>query len=217
MTHMYAVLVRLPFFLVGLALVGLLAACSPDIPPTATTSPETDREALVALYHATDGPNWRNNGGWLSNAPIGEWYGVGTKEGRVARLFLGGNGLSGEIPPELGNLTKVYILYLEYNDLRGEIPAELGNLPKMRDLQLGHNELSGDIPPELGNLFHMEVLNLESNELSGEVPRELGDLVNLYHLVLRDNELSGEIPRDFGNMISLVTLDFNNNDWPAGV
>ena len=31
----------------------------------------TDRAALVALYNATGGANWRNNGNWLSNAPSG--------------------------------------------------------------------------------------------------------------------------------------------------
>ena len=31
----------------------------------------TDRAALVALYNATDGANWRNNGNWLSNGPHG--------------------------------------------------------------------------------------------------------------------------------------------------
>jgi hypothetical protein len=31
----------------------------------------TDRAALVALYHATDGPNWDVNANWLSDEPIG--------------------------------------------------------------------------------------------------------------------------------------------------
>ena len=49
----------------------------------------TDREALVALYNATDGPNWRNNTNWLSDAPMGEWHGVTTDDnGRVAHLSL---------------------------------------------------------------------------------------------------------------------------------
>ena len=39
---------------------------------------ETDRAALVALYNATDGANWRNNTNWLSPRPLGEWYGVTT-------------------------------------------------------------------------------------------------------------------------------------------
>ena len=59
------------------------ATPSPTIEPTPTPSPtpettstETDREVLVALYNATDGPNWTNNTNWLSEEPIWEWYGV---------------------------------------------------------------------------------------------------------------------------------------------
>ena len=35
------------------------------VPPLAQTSPETDREALIALYNATGGPNWSGNYNWL--------------------------------------------------------------------------------------------------------------------------------------------------------
>ena len=50
-----------------------------------------ERAALVALYNATDGPNWVNNENWLTDAPLGEWYGVDTDNaGRVVGLNLGG-------------------------------------------------------------------------------------------------------------------------------
>ena len=84
---------------------------SPTPIPTVTPAPpqpsaETDREALVALYNATDGPNWETNENWLTDAPIGEWSGVTTNsDGRVSELNLHSGGLNGEIPPELGNLT----------------------------------------------------------------------------------------------------------------
>ena len=53
-----------------------------------TTTPETDREALIALYNATGGPNWSNNTNWLSDAPLDQWHGVTTDgTGRVARLI----------------------------------------------------------------------------------------------------------------------------------
>ena len=75
------------------------------------TSPETDREALIALYNTTDGPNWRTDSNWLSDAPMDDWYGVTTnRRGRVTKLYLGGNEMSGEIPPELGNLDKLKVL-----------------------------------------------------------------------------------------------------------
>ena len=40
------------------------------------TSPATDREALIALYNATDGESWERNDKWLSSEPVGEWHGV---------------------------------------------------------------------------------------------------------------------------------------------
>ena len=38
-------------------------------PPAASGSVETDREALVILYNATDGENWDGSANWLSDAP----------------------------------------------------------------------------------------------------------------------------------------------------
>ena len=47
---------------------------------SAQDSVESDRAVLVALYNATDGPNWTDNTHWLSNEPLSEWRGVSTDE-----------------------------------------------------------------------------------------------------------------------------------------
>ena len=88
-------------------------------PPAASGSAETDREALIALYNASGDPNWlRWN--WRSDVPISEWIGVTTDDnGRVTKLDLSENNLSGEIPPELGNLASLRALDLHSNDLNG--------------------------------------------------------------------------------------------------
>ena len=53
-----------------------------------------DRTALVALYNATDGPNWEQDNNWLTNAPVGEWYGVAVNDQqRVTGLNLALNRL----------------------------------------------------------------------------------------------------------------------------
>ena len=63
---------------------------------TVTTS---DRAALVALYQATDGQNWVSNENWLTDAPLGEWYGVRVDgQGQVAGLSLGSSNLSRSDP-----------------------------------------------------------------------------------------------------------------------
>ena len=119
-------------------------------PPAVSTSAETDREALVALYNATNGENWFESDNWLSDAPPGEWYGVTTNDdGRVIALVLDDNNLSGEIPAELGSLFYLKWLRLGGNGLSGEIPAELGSLFALRELDLSTNNLSGCVPSSL--------------------------------------------------------------------
>ena len=135
--------------------------------PVATTE-TTDRDVLVALYHATDGDNWTNNENWLSDASLGTWYGVTTDDsGRVIELILWFNKLSGTIPPELGDLTALTRLDFSGNQLSGTIPTELGNLTALTRLDLDRNQLSGTIPPELGNLTNLDALYLAGNRLKG--------------------------------------------------
>ena len=71
---------------------------SPTPTPTSIPTPApamdpagiaTDRAALVALYHATGGPDWLKNDNWLSEAALDQWYGVATDDsGRVTALDL---------------------------------------------------------------------------------------------------------------------------------
>ena len=177
---------------------------------TVEVTENPDRAALVALYEATDGPNWTNNENWLTDAPLSEWRGVrvGT-DGRVSHLALVVNAMSGPIPSELGDLASLQLLNLRNNDLVGPIPPELGNLASLETLWLYNNALSGLIPPELGNLASLESLSLSNNALS-RIPPELGNLASLEVLNLGGNALS-RIPPELGNLASLEGLSLSNN------
>ena len=158
-------------------------------------SAEDDRAVLTALYHATDGDNWTDNDGWLTDEPLGAWEGVETNEdGRVIGLALDDNNLSGQMLSELGNLTALENMALEGNQLTGAIPAELGNLTKLRELDLSYNQLAGAIPSELGAPINLEVLNLSNNQLTGAIPAELGNLSRLRSFALIGNQLTGCVP-----------------------
>ena len=73
---------------ITLALLFTLIATTPTAAQTG--SPSGDRDALVSLYNATDGPNWANNTNWLTDEPLESWYGVETDDGgRVTEVRLG--------------------------------------------------------------------------------------------------------------------------------
>ena len=102
-----------------------------------------DREALVALYNATDGANWTNKDKWLSEDPIGDWQGVTTDtDGRVTGLNLSSNQLSGTIPTAIGDLANLESIQLAFNQLSGSIPATLGNLANLETIHFVYNQLS---------------------------------------------------------------------------
>lgn len=172
----------------------------------------SDRDALEAIYRSTGGPGWSNRANWLTDAPLGEWYGVETDaDGRVLRLSLDLNNLEGRIPPEIGGLARLAGLALQHNRLAGPIPPELGELGALRYLSLAGNKLSGAIPPALGRLAGLEQMELGGNLLTDPIPPELGRLVDLRALGLSNNGLTGRIPPELGNLRRLGSLALDDN------
>ena len=196
-----------------------ISATAGDAHATAEiTVTNPDRAALVALYNATDGPNWVNNENWLTDAPLGDWYGVETDaSGRVVRLDLAGvwdadasryirNGLDGSIPAEIGSLSRLTSLSLSRNNLTGPIPPEIGNLASLTWLELANNALSGPVPNAIGNLSDLTWLELSENKLSGPIPPDIGNLANLRRLSLGANLLTDAIPPEIGDLTSIGDL-----------
>jgi PKD repeat protein len=173
----------------------------------------------MALYNATNGPNWTNNAGW--GGPLGTentWYGVTTDAGNttVLRINLQRNNLAGILPTELGNLTNLQTLLLNGNQLTGPIPSSLGNLTNLQALYLGATLLTGTIPSSLGNLTNLQVLYLGSPQLTGVIPSSLGNLTNLRGLYLLTSQITGPIPSSLGNLTNLQSLVLNFNTLLTG-
>ena len=211
---------------------------------TLTIEVVDERAVLQALYNATDGSNWKTTtGGWanpITATCLADLHGVTLTSGRVARISLAENKLTGSIPPELGKLTSLTHLVLNSiepadsndNQLTGEIPPELGTLTSLTQLQLHNNQLTGEIPPELGTLTKLTYLWLYNNQLTGEIPDpskltklkllrldgnqltgeipDLSELASLEDLYLHDNQLTGEIP-DLSKLAKLRLLHLHNN------
>ncbi len=188
---------------------------SVSIPVSVTieiTEPLTDREVLISFYNKTNGPNWTNSENWLSDAPLGTWYGVlANSSGEVTYLQLDDNNLEGDIPRELGQLGELRVLQLRFNRLTGSIPRELAHLSYLTGLVLDDNRLTGVIPPEMGQLSKLESLSVYRNQVSGAIPPELGQLSNLLELWLSNNQFSGTVPVEIGGLKKLQTLGLSRN------
>jgi hypothetical protein len=175
--------------------------------------PETDSLALVALYDSTDGAGWIVNTNWLQpGQPVSTWYGITVGNDSVAEIELADNNLKGVIPPQIGDLGRLYDLILYSNQLTGSIPVEICNLSNLETLSLYDNGLTGSIPPEIGNLTNLEYLILDYNQLTGPIPAEIGNLTSLKALYLFNNQLTDSIPPEIGNMSSLVYFELDDNE-----
>ena len=198
---------------------------------TAVSSP-ADNPGLVSdcaiLLSVKDTLRGSDRLNWSADRAISEWEGITVRgtPARVTRLWLDRNTspqlhgrritLTGTIPPELGELSKLEWLTLARHELTGVIPVELANLSELTDLRLFGNDLTGGIPPELGNLSNLTRLDLNGNPLGGSIPVELGKLTNLRSLRLLNNQLTGSIPASLGALSNLSQLNLYGNTGLTG-
>lgn len=118
---------------------------------------------------------------------------------------------SGNIPTELSGLSSVEELSLQGNAFSGEIPESLGALKRVKKLYLGYNYLSGSIPNALCQTEALEELILSHNKLQGTLPKEVKAWRRLNLLELQDNQLSGVLAEEVAEMPNLFKLDIRNN------
>ena len=173
---------------------------------------KSDMRALITLYEALGGNNWQDNTNWLSTEPFHTWYGVETNDiGRITRLRLDRNELTGTIPKALAQLKLLKYLDFDVNELTGTIPEELAQLKNLQTLDLNFNKLTGTIPEALAQLENLKHLNLSFNELTGTIPEALAQLENLQILALNFNKLTGTIPEALAQLENLQTLYLGGN------
>ncbi len=189
--------------------------------------PAQERAALIALFNATNGNNWKNNSGWKT-PPLhsdgfampgteGSWKGITVEEDSVIQIALDENALTGSIPAELGNIGNLENISMLHNQLNGIIPSELGSLSNLTRLHIQLNQLNGNIPPELANLTNLIEMDIGFNQLSGNIPKEFGNLTNLKTLNLEYNQLSGSIPAELGHLCNLKVLELRSNQLTGSI
>lgn len=127
-----------------------------------------ERKALIALFEATGGNEWKNKTKWCSNSPVHEWKGVFKNKyhGHVFKLILSENNMKGQIPGEIF-LDLPYLIEIDFrdNNISGPIPKEIAKLQQLQGLYLYSNRFTSKIPDELADLPHLCGIYLYNNNL----------------------------------------------------
>lgn len=181
---------------------------------------EQDSLALVAFYHATDGPNWVSNqdgfgfddltsewqeryyGGfnkWL-DGPVKDWFGVTVEKlpipnssdsiYRVVRVW-----------PVIGRRTD------GQNNLSGYVPREVGLLTALRDFRVnGNNGFTDTELPD--DLYHktLEWFDIESCWFDGDISDEFRNCTGIRKMNFRYNNIDYMPALDFLDEEALYNL-----------
>ncbi|EXC30890.1 Polygalacturonase inhibitor [Morus notabilis] len=157
-----------------------------------------DKKVLLQIKQAFNNPYVLTS--WDPQSDCCKWYFLkcdGTTH-RINSLTISG-GLSGEIPPQIGDLPYLQTLVLiKHENLRGPIPPTLTKLKNLTYLTISWTNVSGPVPQFLSQLKTLLSLDLSFNSLAGPVPHSLSQLPNLNSLHLERNKLTGPIPDSFG-------------------
>lgn len=171
---------------------------------------QQDYDALVAIYNDLDGNNWTTKTNWLSGN-VSTWFGVNVEFGRVVKIELPFNKLSGRIPSEIKNLTELKSLDLSYNQIVQNLPSGITSLTKLESLYLQENDIQGTIPSDIGNITGLKNISLAGNLFTDKIPDSFWTLKELVNIGFYSNKLQGEIPEAIGNLTKLKVLRLENN------
>ena len=203
--------------------------------------PQSERDALIALYNSTNGDSWTTKTNWKSAGIFSAagtectWYGITCSGDAVTGIILPRNSLTGSLPaltglpnlqefavssnqltgsiPSLSGLTNLQIFDATVNQLTGSIPALTG-LTSLKRFDVYSNQLTGIIPALTG-LTSLEEFYLYSNQLTGAIPSLTG-LMNLGRFNVSGNQLTGSIPSLTG-LARLSIFDVANNQLTGPV
>ncbi len=170
-----------------------------------------DSLALVAIYNAADGANWKEDKVWDLTKPMDEWSFVTLNaERRVSTLKITANSTitkAWELPAAIGDLTELTDLRINGQMLTGTIPAEIYTLTKLTNLYFTKNSLSGTLSSDIYKLTELTNLYIDQNAgLGGELPATMGFLTKLVYLNIAKTSIGGAIPSTMTGCSALQAL-----------
>nr|XP_027086405.1 probable LRR receptor-like serine/threonine-protein kinase At3g47570 [Coffea arabica] len=181
---------------------------------TFPTNITADQSSLLVLRaHISVDPPQILAKNWSVGSSVCDWIGVtcGSRHRRVTGLNISNMGLSGTLPPQLGNLSFLVSLDMSANNFHGEMPHEFAGLHRLKLFNLSFNNLEGEFPHWIGSFPQLRRLSLRNNSFTGLIPSSISNLSKLESISLSNNHLQGNIPIGIFNISSLQGIGLTNN------
>lgn len=130
----------------------------------------------------------------------------------IKRLDFSFNQFNGSISHGLGKCSKLEVFRAGHNNLSGLLPVDIYNATKLEELALPSNSLYGAISESISKLSKLKLVFLQFNNLEGSLPLSLMNCTNLVELRLMFNHLKGDISTfNFSKLSQLTKLDLGYN------
>nr|GMD13737.1 receptor protein kinase TMK1-like [Ipomoea batatas] len=147
-----------------------------------------------------------------------KWRQVECAGGRVTKIQVGKQGLTGSLPPNLGNLSALTIFEVMENGLTGALP-NLSGLASLQRILLNGNAFTSIPPNFFAGMTSLETVSLDNNPFSPwPFPESLKDASPLRSFSAINCSISGTMPDIFisSNFPSLtdLRLSFNSLSGP---
>ncbi|CAN6326117.1 unnamed protein product [Urochloa humidicola] len=131
---------------------------------------------------------------------------------KLIHLLLDNNNFSGSIPPTLGLLNPLEVLRFDNNpQLSGPVPTNINNLTKLAELHLENCKLTGPLP-DLTGMSALSFVDMSNNSFNAsDVPSWFTTLPSLTSLFLENLKIGGQLPQALFSLPAVQTLKLRGN------
>ncbi len=176
------------------------------------------KQALMKIYDAMDGPNWKIEKKWDLSKDLNSWQGVRWNNGNLWLTFNGDFGLKGQFPDCFDDLSScVYFWVQDEPGVTGTLPPSFASLKRLSLLLICFTSMTS--LPDLFSGIPLEHTCIGGNELmTGPIPESLGesdgylsdskaiDGIHDCYLDIGGNGFTGDLPESWlrlGNKVSI--------------
>ncbi|CAI9117540.1 OLC1v1018941C1 [Oldenlandia corymbosa var. corymbosa] len=152
--------------------------------------------------------------GWSTTKSFCDWTNVHCDPTNkfVTEINIDGLGVSGTLPPELNQLSKLTSFTAQKNSLSGALPS-FANMTSLQKVYLDSNSLTSVPPDFLLGCTGLQFVSVTDNNFSPwEIPLYLTESVNLNSFLASNASVVGGIPDFFDSFPNLQNLRLSYNN-----